>query len=109
MYPSQPCQQDDSGWEYTSTPGYDAGRLNSALPKPPAYLPPPVPPSDALAELRRPQRLWFRIPSEKPVLTLGILGVLVIVFIITTLIGGSIDATENEHVLINAGAKVNLR
>jgi rhomboid protease GluP len=107
MYPSQPSQQADSGWEYPSTPGYDNGQLNSALPKPPAYLPPPVPPSDALAELRTPQRLWLHIPSEKPVLTIGILAVLVIVFIITTLVGGSIDSSENTNVLLRMGAKEN--
>lgn len=84
------------------------GRLDSALPKPPTYLPPPVPPADALTERRRPQRLWFRIPAEKPVLTIGILAVLVLVFLLTMLVGGgSLDATENTNVLLRMGAKEN--
>jgi len=60
-----------------------------------------------LTELRSTQKLWFRIPAEKPVVTLVILGVLVAVFILEILVGGSIDATENTDVLIKMGAKVN--
>jgi membrane associated rhomboid family serine protease len=87
MYPPRSSQQADSGWEYPSLPPSDAGRLSSALPKPPAYLPPPVPPSPpaALLDFSRPQRLTFRIPSERPVLTLAILALLVIIYIPTLL------------------------
>jgi rhomboid protease GluP len=83
------------------------GQLDSALPKPPTYTPPPASPADTLTELRRPQRLWFRIPAVKPVLTIGILAVLVFAFLLTILVGGSIDATENTAVLVRMGAKVN--
>jgi rhomboid protease GluP len=83
------------------------GRLDSALPKPPTYLPPSTPPAGTLTELTRPQRLWFRIPAEKPVVTFVILGVLALAFLLTILVGGSINATENVDVLVRMGAKVN--
>src|SRR3954469_3038693 len=107
MYPSEPPQQTGSAWDRPSTTGTDVGRRNSALPEPPTYVPPPVPPQTTLFELNRPQRQWFRIPSEKPVVTLVILGSLVAAFLLTILVGGSINATENSDVLIRMGAKVN--
>src|SRR5205814_3693973 len=84
MYPPRSSQETDSGWEYPSLPTADAGRLGSALPKPPAYLPPASPPPaapSALRDFNRPQRLSFRIPSERPLLTLAILALLVIIYI----------------------------
>ncbi|MEO8286880.1 MAG: rhomboid family intramembrane serine protease [Chloroflexota bacterium] len=107
MYPSQESQQPEAGWEYLPSEGKDAGRLNSALPKPPTYLPPPVPPAGSIAELNRPQRLWFRIPSEKPVLTLAILALLAAAFVLTLIVGGSLNASENSALLVRMGAKVN--
>ena len=81
MYPSQSPREHGPEWDYPPAAGYDIGRLNSALPKPPAYVPPPVPPAGSILEFNRPQHLLFRIPAEKPRLTLAILAVLVVIYI----------------------------
>jgi rhomboid protease GluP len=55
----------------------------------------------------RAPRALLRIPGERPVLTLIILASLVAIFLIMTLAGRSINATENDQFLVAWGAKVN--
>ncbi len=76
------------------------------MPAPPNYVPPPRPSIYAgRPEAARLVRTWLRIPAERAVLTPLILALLVAIFVIMTVIGGSLTATENDDFLINWGAK----
>ncbi|HUP27087.1 MAG TPA: rhomboid family intramembrane serine protease, partial [Chloroflexia bacterium] len=52
---------------------------------------------------------WLRIPLDRPRLTLILLAVLSAIFMLMTVLGGSINATENADLLVKWGAKVNGR
>jgi rhomboid protease GluP len=116
MYPLQnePSRPEPSWYARPSQPEIDAEapERRPAIPPPPTYVPPPVPPAQApgsgtLVGTMRPPQQWLRIPIERPIVTPIILGILVAVFLLTLLIGGSIDASEDTDLLVRLGAKVN--
>jgi rhomboid protease GluP len=96
-------------WVQPPAPEADLGHADSV--PPPAqggassYLPPPVPPAATFG--RALPRQWIRIPVERPILTQAILAILIGIFLLTMVVGGSINAPENISVLIRMGAKVN--
>jgi rhomboid protease GluP len=71
----------------------------------------PVPPASPLhiGEIRaaRPARRWLKVPAEKPFFTPLLLGMMVAIFTVMSVAGGSLDATESPTLLITWGAKVN--
>jgi hypothetical protein len=107
MYAPQPSPQDDPAWP-TSPPAQSEETWRApGIPVPPTYLPPAVPPRFAYSGATRRIQALLRIPGERPVLTLVLLAVLVAIFLIMTLAGRSINATENNQFLVAWGAKVN--
>lgn len=52
-------------------------------------------------------RTLLRISLQRPILTPAILAVLVAIFLLMTAIGGSLDATQNDQMLVQWGAKTN--
>ncbi len=58
------------------------------------------------ASTRAPQ-MWLRIPLERPLFTYILLATIAVIFVLMTLSGGSLNATEQERLLVMWGAKVN--
>ncbi len=86
------------GWTPPPTPESDIGRLNSALREAPSYMPSPAPPSavqDHPARSATANR-WMRIPTERPLLTYILLGILVLIYI-PMLISPQIDSLFQEY------------
>jgi rhomboid protease GluP len=51
--------------------------------------------------------MWLRIPLQRPLFTYILLAAIAIIFVLMTLSGGSLNATEQERLLVMWGAKVN--
>ena len=52
------------------------------------------------------QRVAMRLPLYRPRMTYVMIGILVVVFVIETLVGGGINGSEDPQTLINLGANV---
>ncbi|HUP27905.1 MAG TPA: rhomboid family intramembrane serine protease, partial [Chloroflexia bacterium] len=97
MYAPLPPERSEPAW----LPAQEPGPLNRETAPP--YR------SPFLVDLPRPARTWLRIPLDRPRLTLILLAVLSAIFMLMTVLGGSINATENADLLVKWGAKVNGR
>ncbi len=90
----------DPQWSH-SLPQNEAEEYEYGPPRPyspaPTYLPSPVPPAGYMSAARA-ARTWIRIPLERPIWTIILLGMMVVVFALTTLLSGNLSILPSEVV-----------